>query len=215
MAQPDPEQSSARPAASDQDAETRPNGTSEIQPDLDDELYGQPEEFGDEEDEEGPVEWFDEQGRRHVRRAAPEGTEEILEKEIARETGLPDRVERWRQRSATGAVVTAFALGLQAALDTQREEPAIVMETSGEPPTDLPVEARLEQLGPRQSTVKVRTWLFNGSETGAEGVASQPGTVAPAADGPGHGGPRGQAGPGEGGGGADGAGWPEGEAGPQ
>ena len=147
---------------------------------VDEDIYG--EDLGDyleDEDQGEPVEWFDEQGRRHVRRAAPEGTEEILEQEIARETALPDRVERWRQRSATGAVVTAFALGLQAALDTQREEPAIIMETSGEPPTDLPVEARLEQLGPRQSTVKVRTWLFN-EESDAEGAMSSPGTVAPA-----------------------------------
>ena len=185
MAQPQPEQPSARPDGGDDIAET-PGSSAYSSPDatngaglLDEELYG--EELDYEEDEEGrPVEWFDEQGRRHLRRAAPEGTEEILEQEIARETALPDRLERWRQRSATGAVFTAFALGLQAALDTQREEPAIVMETSGEPPTDLPVEAQLEQLGPRQSTVKVRTWLFN-EEGNAEGAMSGPGTVAPPA----------------------------------
>jgi len=134
------------------------------------------QEEADGDEDSGAVEWFDEQGRRHVRRSAPEGTEEIREKEMARETALPDRMERWRQRSATGAVVTAFALGLQAALDTQRDEPAIVMETSDEPPTDLPVEAQLEQLGPRQSTVKVRTWLFaaNGEEAAPGGGAQAP-----------------------------------------
>jgi hypothetical protein len=105
-------------------------------------------------------EYVDALGRRHVRRAAPEGTEELLEHEAPRRTGLPDSVERWRQRSATGAVLTAFAFGLQQALETEKKEPAIIMVTSGEPPTDLPVEAQLEQLGPRQSTVKVRPWLL-------------------------------------------------------
>jgi hypothetical protein len=114
-----------------------------------------------EDDEAG--EYVDELGRRHVRRAAPEGTEELLENEAPRRTGLPDSVERWRQRSATGAVLTAFAFGLQQALETEKKEPSIIMVTSGEPPTDLPVEARLEQLGPRQSSVKVRTWLLPGA----------------------------------------------------
>ena len=117
----------------------------------------------DEEDEEGEgelVETVDEFGRRHVRRAAPEGTEQILENEAPRRTGLPDSIERWRQRSATGAVLTAFAFGLQSVFEPERKEPAIVMQTSGEPPMDLPVEAQLEQLGPRQSTVTVRPWLL-------------------------------------------------------
>ena len=157
---------------SDDNTASSPEGRTRPGHDIDDELYGsETEEFeGHEDDEEGvedegqPVEWFDEQGRRHVRRAAPEGTEELLEKEAPRETGLPDRIEKWRQRSAAGAVATAFALGLQAALDTERKEPAIIMETSGEPPTDLPVEAQLEQLGPRQSTVTVRRWLLSGDE---------------------------------------------------
>jgi hypothetical protein len=122
----------------------------------------------DEEDEFGePVETIDELGRRHVRRAAPEGTEQILENEAPRRTGLPDGVERWRQRSATGAVLTAFAFGLQSVFEPERKEPAIVMQTSGEPPMDLPVQAQLEQLGPRQSTVSVRPWLL-GSGAQAE-----------------------------------------------
>ena len=91
---------------------------------------------------------------------APEGTEQILEKEAPRHSGLPDSIERWRQRSATGAVLTAFAFGLQNVFEPERKEPAIVMVTSGEPPMDLPVEAQLEQLGPRQSTVTVRPWLL-------------------------------------------------------
>jgi len=121
------------------------------------------EGFGDEDEDDElgePVETIDELGRRHVRRAAPEGTEQILENEAPRRTGLPDSVERWRQRSATGAVLTAFAFGLQSVFEAEKKEPAIIMQTSGEPPMDLPVEAQLEQLGPRQSTVSVRPWLL-------------------------------------------------------
>ncbi len=130
------------------------------------------DEYFDDEDGEAE-EYVDELGRRHVRRAAPEGTEELLENEAPRRTGLPDSVERWRQRSATGAVLTAFAFGLQQALETEKKEPAIIMVTSGDPPTDLPVEAQLEQLGPRQSSVKVRTWLLPGADKGEE-TASGP-----------------------------------------
>lgn len=107
-----------------------------------------------------PVETVDELGRRHIRRAAPEGTDQILEHEAPRQTGLPDRLERWRTKTATGTVLTAFAMGLQQVFEPERNQPAIIMETSGEPPEDLPVEAQLEQLGPRQSSVTVRSWLL-------------------------------------------------------
>lgn len=134
------------------------------------EVLAEEEHFDDEALDDGEAdEYVDELGRRHVRRAAPEGTEELLENEAPRRTGLPDSVERWRQRSATGAVLTAFAFGLQQALETEKKEPAIIMVTSGEPPTDLPVEAQLEQLGPRQSSVRVRTWLLpGGADKGEE-----------------------------------------------
>ncbi|MDA8300235.1 MAG: hypothetical protein M0005_01520 [Actinomycetota bacterium] len=129
-------------------------------------------EVTDEELDEGAgeqEETFDEQGRRHVRLAAPEGTEELLEKEAARRTSLPDWAERWRSRSATGTVLTAVAFGLKEVFEPERKEPAIVMETSGEPPKDLPVEAQLEQLGPRQSSVTVRPWLLAAGDDAAAG----------------------------------------------
>jgi hypothetical protein len=156
----DPEDITPEAAASDA------NGTAVHE----DEVLAEEEYFDDEGFEDGETdEYVDELGRRHVRRAAPEGTEELLENEAPRRTGLPDSVERWRQRSATGAVLTAFAFGLQQALETEKKEPAIIMVTSGEPPTDLPVEAQLEQLGPRQSSVRVRTWLLPGAtEKGEE-----------------------------------------------
>jgi hypothetical protein len=82
-------------------------------------------------------------------------------------TALPPKVEAWRKRSATGAILTGFALGLQQALETPKEEPSIVMETSGDPPQDLPVEAEFEYGRPRQSVVSIRPWLLS-EEPGSE-----------------------------------------------
>jgi hypothetical protein len=146
-----------------------PEGVDDLEDYVDEEQYLEDDEV---------VEYVDELGRRHVRRAAPEGTEAMLENEAPRYTGLPDRVEKWRRNSATGAVLTAFAFGLQQAFEPERKEAAIVMQTSGDPPKDLPVEAHLEQLGPRQTSVTVRRWLLRGEgqgrsdEAGAEVEAS-------------------------------------------
>ncbi len=127
-----------------------------------DEADGDVQEADYLEDDDEVDEYVDELGRRHVRRAAPAGTDEMLENEAPRVTGLPDRVEKWRRNSATGAVFTAFAFGLQQVFEPERKEAAIVMQTTGDPPKDLPVEAQLEQLGPRQSSVTVRRWLLGG-----------------------------------------------------
>lgn len=194
MAAQDPEGTSNNgPSSTDGGASGRPQAGAGAEDQFEDDLYVPDDELLDDEelDEDGQsVEWFDEQGRRHVRRAAPEGTEEILERESARESGLPDRIERWRQRSATGAVLTAMAMGLQNAFESPQKEPAIIMETSGDPPTDLPVEAELEQLGPRQSTVRVRTWLITEDDKAPGG--------APAGDAGGSAPPPGQHQPGDG-----------------
>jgi len=55
---------------------------------------------------------------------------------------------------------TAVALGFQQVFEPEREEIAIVMPASGEPPKDLPVEADLGPFGYRQSSVMVRPWLL-------------------------------------------------------
>lgn len=78
-------------------------------------------------------------------------------------TALPPKIEAWRRRSATGAVLTGFAFGLQQVFET-KDEPAIVMETSGDPPKDLPVEADLEYGRPRHSVVNIRPWLLPGDQ---------------------------------------------------
>ncbi len=77
-------------------------------------------------------------------------------------SALPGKVEAWRRRSATGAVLTGFALGLQQVFEAKKDEPAVVMETSGDPPRDLPVEADFEYGRPRSSVVNIRPWLLPG-----------------------------------------------------
>lgn len=87
---------------------------------------------------------------------------EVLDEQIATgaNSALPPKLESWRRRSAAGAILTGFALGLQEALETRKDEPSIVMETSGDPPKDLPVEAEFEYGRPRQSVVQIRPWLL-------------------------------------------------------
>jgi hypothetical protein len=80
-------------------------------------------------------------------------------------TALPPKMEAWRRRSATGAILTGFALGLQQVFEKEKEEPSIVMQTSGDPPSDLPVEAEVERARPRQSVVNIRPWLLGGNGT--------------------------------------------------
>jgi len=76
------------------------------------------------------------------------------------------RREAWKKRSATGAILTSFALGLREVIEPNTNEPSIVLETSGQPPRDLPVEADLEDAPPRHSVVKIRPWLLEGAEDG-------------------------------------------------
>jgi hypothetical protein len=105
------------------------------------------------------------------------GREEAFPLEEEYHTALPRKVEAWRQRSATGAILTGMALGLQQALGKERNEPAIVVQTSGDPPRDLPVEADFEFRRPRQSVVNIRPWLLDGSDTAtddSEGEAQAP-----------------------------------------
>jgi hypothetical protein len=83
----------------------------------------------------------------------------------ARRNGLPPKVDSWRRRTATGAVLTGFALGFQEALGQQPERAAVVMEAPGDPPTDLPVDAEVDQIRPADNVVRIRPWLLpNGHE---------------------------------------------------
>ena len=67
------------------------------------------------------------------------------------------RFDRWRKRSATGAVLTGVALGLQHALDQPKQEPSIVVEAAGEPEDDqAPLVVRLDPDDPTATVAVVR-----------------------------------------------------------
>ncbi|HEY2303364.1 MAG TPA: hypothetical protein VGH66_15795 [Acidimicrobiales bacterium] len=78
----------------------------------------------------------------------------------ANHTALPTKIETWRRRSAMGAILTGFALGLKEALEPKRDEPAIVAQVSGDPVGDQPIQAELDDLRPRESIVTIRPWLL-------------------------------------------------------
>lgn len=107
---------------------------------------------------------------------------ELPEDDDEGHTALPNKVEAWRRRSATGAILTGFALGLQQVFEPKQDEPAVIMETSGEPPKDLPVEADFEYGRPRQSVVNVRPWLLPTADA-ESATAGQPAEEAPERDG--------------------------------
>jgi len=93
-----------------------------------------------------------------------------LEDPDAMHTTLPPRVEAWRRRTATGALLTGMARGLGQVFEPERDRPAIVAEAPGEPfGPPRPVEAVLDPDDPAASTLVVRRWLMDGSggDTGA------------------------------------------------
>ncbi len=95
-----------------------------------------------------------------------EGAAEVLEgaAEVAESTDEvaegadPLRFNSWMKRSATGAVITGIALGLQHALERERVQPAFVMEAPGEPDDpDEPITLHFDPDDPTKTVAVVRT----------------------------------------------------------
>lgn len=94
-------------------------------------------------------------------------------------TALPARVEAWRRRTATGALLTGIARGLGQVFEPEREQPAIVAEAPGEPfGPPRPVEAVLDPDDPSASSLVVRRWLMDRPVDGgdAPGEGHPPGS---------------------------------------
>ncbi|MGD0880047.1 MAG: hypothetical protein ABSB09_00565 [Acidimicrobiales bacterium] len=73
--------------------------------------------------------------------------------------GTPDplRFSNWMKRSATGAVLSGIALGLQHALEEKRELPAFVMEAPGEPEDpDAPITLHFDPDDPTNTVAVIR-----------------------------------------------------------
>lgn len=104
----------------------------------------------------------------------------------ARRNEAPAPRESWRKRTATGAVLTGFALGFREALGQEPQKAAIIMEAPGDPPSDLPVDAEVDQIRPADNVVRIRPWLLNNGESEAALQAGEgaPADASPAPDGP-------------------------------
>jgi hypothetical protein len=88
----------------------------------------------------------------------PEVGEDAGEHDDDADTHDSLRFDRWRKRSATGAVLTGVALGLQHALDQPKQEAAIVVEAAGEPEDDdAPLVVRLDPDDPARTVAVVRS----------------------------------------------------------
>jgi hypothetical protein len=70
----------------------------------------------------------------------------------------PLRFNNWMKRSATGAVMTGIAVGLQQALEVPRKQPAFVIVASDEPDdADGPIELRFDPDSPAATVAVIRT----------------------------------------------------------
>jgi len=70
----------------------------------------------------------------------------------------PLRFNQWMKRSATGAVLSGIALGLQQALEPKRNLPTFVMEAPGEPDDpDAPITLHFDPDDPTKTIAVIRS----------------------------------------------------------
>ena len=78
-----------------------------------------------------------------------------------RRNALPRRVESWRTRSASGAIATAIAMGLQQVFEPERRRPAAVAEAPSDPyADDDPVTVDYVPDDAEATRVHVKPWLL-------------------------------------------------------
>ena len=87
---------------------------------------------------------------------------EDVDAKTAREE-LP-RLTPWRQKTLGIQMLSASMFGLFEAMYGARDEPAIVIQVSGDPPGNDPIEPHLDPIKPSSSTVIVRPWLMKGND---------------------------------------------------
>jgi hypothetical protein len=98
-----------------------------------------------------------------------------LEADEPRRNALPRRLESWRTRSATGAVISAMAMGLQQVFAPQREKPAIIAEAPSDPyDDDDPIVVEYVADDASGTTVILRPWLMPGAEGAAKPEVEAP-----------------------------------------
>ena len=78
-------------------------------------------------------------------------------------TGALGAMDRWRRRTAAGAVLASVARGLQQVFDPERKERVVIeQEAPGRPDDPQPVELHFDPESPRASFVVLRPWLREG-----------------------------------------------------
>ena len=78
-----------------------------------------------------------------------------------RRNALPRRVESWRSRSASGAIATAVAMGLQQVFEPEKRRPAAVAEAPSDPYSDDdPITVDYVPDDAEATTVHVKPWLL-------------------------------------------------------
>jgi hypothetical protein len=69
----------------------------------------------------------------------------------------PLRFNNWMKRSATGAVMTGISLGLREALENKKNEPAFMIEASGQPEDpDNPISLHFDPDNPADTVAIIR-----------------------------------------------------------
>ena len=68
----------------------------------------------------------------------------------------PLRFNNWMKRSTTGVVMTGIAVGLQRALELEKQQPAFVIEASDEPDLDGPIQLRFDPDNPAATVAIIR-----------------------------------------------------------
>lgn len=94
----------------------------------------------------------------------PEGLGDLDEDDTGSgsRNALPRRVESWRRRSATGAIATAMAMGLQQVFEPERRKPAAMAEAPSDPYSDDdPITVDYVPDDAMATTVHVKPWLLD------------------------------------------------------
>jgi hypothetical protein len=99
------------------------------------------------------------------------------EPESEEPSGDPLRFDRWRRRSAAGAMMTGIAFGMQEALDQKRKEPPIVQQVDGDPGPQGPIELQFDPDHPEKTVAVIRPWLIDGGGTRSDDPDGTTGTA--------------------------------------
>lgn len=104
---------------------------------------------------EDPEAWTDEQWLAWLE----EG--EAAERARQAAEGNRSTLPAWRKAPVAAQFLAASMLAVHDVMYGPREEPAIVVQASGDPPNDEPLDVHLDPDHPEESVVIVKPWLLH------------------------------------------------------